>query len=70
MGIIIIKTYLQLIINLLPDRDTNCLILGAGESNPYGYPLGNTFKDNIISDLKEMLYNDSGWLMNLNLIKI
>lgn len=37
------------------------LILGAGASKPYGFPLGIELKDNIISNLGKMADNNSGW---------
>lgn len=41
------------------------LILGAGASAPYGYPIGSKLKSQIISSLKEMLDNDDGWVHEL-----
>ena len=38
------------------------LILGAGASAPYGYPVGRGLKKKIISSLHEMIKNDNGWV--------
>lgn len=45
------------------------LILGAGASQPYGYPVGNTLKDKIISSLEEMVAEDNGWVNELGIDK-
>ncbi|MBF4474545.1 hypothetical protein [Methanobacterium formicicum] len=43
------------------------LILGAGASKPYGYPLGNDLKDKIIHSLNAMVENESGWVDELDI---
>lgn len=43
------------------------LILGAGTSSPYGYPVGDQLKTTIIDSLKNMLDKNSGWVVDLNI---
>ncbi|MCE5213820.1 MAG: hypothetical protein LLF83_03770 [Methanobacterium sp.] len=45
------------------------LILGAGASEPYGYPVGNGLRTDIISSLREMVKNNNGWVNELNYSK-
>ncbi len=45
------------------------LILGAGASAPYGFPLGKDIKDDIINDLERMAREDTGWVVDLNISK-
>ena len=42
------------------------LILGAGASKPYDYPLGIELKDEIIKKLDHMNHFNSGWINELN----
>lgn len=42
------------------------LILGAGASAPYGYPLGSDLKDKIIHSLNAMVENENGWVEELD----
>ena len=46
------------------------LILGAGASKPYGYPIGSELKSRIISSLKGMVEADNGWVHDLILTLI
>src|ERR1039458_10590252 len=41
------------------------LILGAGASKPYDYPLGSELKSDIIKSLKIMLETNTGWVTEL-----
>jgi hypothetical protein len=41
------------------------LILGAGASQPYGYPVGSDLKKIIINSLTNMADNNSGWVNEL-----
>ena len=41
------------------------LILGAGASKPYGYPIGSDLKKIIINSLTTMADNNSGWVNEL-----
>jgi len=43
------------------------LILGAGASKPYGYPLGSELKDKVIHSLDAMVENESGWVDELDI---
>lgn len=43
------------------------LILGAGASKPYGYPLGSELKDKIIHSLNAMVENETGWVDELDI---
>lgn len=43
------------------------LILGAGASKPYGYPLGIDLKNSILHKVREMYENDTGWVDELEI---
>nr|WP_319372467.1 hypothetical protein [uncultured Methanobacterium sp.] len=45
------------------------LILGAGASAPYGYPLGKNLKNRIIRLLSGMMEKETGWVYDLNIPK-
>jgi len=45
------------------------LVLGAGSSKPYGYPIGSRLKNDIIAELQLSLDTDSGWINELDIDK-
>ncbi|BDZ68582.1 hypothetical protein [Methanobacterium ferruginis] len=45
------------------------LILGAGASAPYGYPLGNTLKSKIANSLHYMIQKEYGWIQDSDIPK-
>lgn len=45
------------------------LILGAGASAPYGYPVGTVLRDKIVSSLRQMAKNNDGWVNELGYSK-
>lgn len=47
-------------------EESTVLVLGAGASAPYGYPIGTELKDRIIKTLKRMRLEHSGWVNELD----
>jgi hypothetical protein len=46
-------------------KRSTLLVLGAGASEPYGYPIGSALKEKIITEITEMVKSDSGWVNEL-----